>query len=428
MSYKRLIPCILIANGEAVKWFDEREVIAHDVVKLAREYSDRGADELLIFNLAETDEENDETLDLIRQMNRIIKIPMIVGGHIRQIEDIERILDMGAKRAILNFSKVDALKMAKDATKRYGKEKIAVSINSFDELFKKQHLITEYSSELIFMHRVDLDSVMNVTDIPGIMVTATMEEAELFKVLKCPSIRGLSGKFISQRERDFKEYKDRCVAEGIKMTAFESYMDFSEFRLNAEGLLPVVVQNYKTSEVLMMGYMNQEAFEQTIKTGKMTYFSRSRNELRVKGDELGNYQFVKSLTVDCDKDTLLAKVEQIGAACHTGNPTCFFQPIAGTGRREISTLQILDRVYHSISYRKENPTKEDWTNDILAGNGIDKILKKIGEEATELIIAAKNPNRNDITHEISDLMYHVISLMVERDICWDDIAEEFDKR
>lgn len=428
MSYKRLIPCILIADGEAVNWFDERKVIAHDVVKLARDYSDRGADELLIFNLAETEEENDETLDLIRQIHRMIKIPMIVGGHIKQLEDIERILDMGAKRAILNFSKPDALKMVEEANKKYGKEKIAVSINNFDELFKKQHLITEYSSELVFMHRVDLDSVMNVTDIPGIMVTDTMEEDELFKILKCPNIRGLSGKFISQRERDFQTYKDKCTAEGIQMTAFESYMDFSEFRLNAQGLLPVVVQNYKTSEVLMMGYMNQEAFERTIKSGKMTYFSRSRNEVWVKGETSGHYQFVKSLTIDCDRDTLLARVEQVGAACHTGNPSCFFQPIAGTGRREISTLQILDRVYQSTLYRKENPTKEAWASDILVGNSIDKILKKIGEEATELIIAAKNPNRDDITHEISDLMYHVISLMVERDIEWDDIAEEFDKR
>lgn len=425
MSYKRLIPCILIAEGKAVKWFDDREVIAHDVVKLAKEYSDRGADELLIFNLAESEEENDETIDLIRQMNRMIKIPMIVGGHIKQIEDIRRILDMGAKKAVLNFSKPGMLKMAEEAKQIYGKEKLAVSIKNFDELFKKQHIIREYSSELIFMHRVDLESVMNVTDIPCIMVTDTMEEEELFQILKCPRIRGISGKYISQPNLDFKEYKEKCTEEGIKMTAFESRMDFSEFKLNPQGLLPVVVQNYKTSEVLMVAYMNQEAFEHTVKSGRMTYFSRSRNELWIKGETSGHYQYVKSLTIDCDKDTLLAKVEQIGPACHTGNPTCFFQPVAGTGKRDISTLQILDRMHQSIAYRRANTSRAD---DILAGNGIDKILKNIGEEATEVIIAAKNPNKQDITHEISDLMYHVISLMVERGIEWDDIAEEFDKR
>lgn len=425
MSYKRLIPCILIADGTAVKWFDDREVISHDVIKLAKEYSDQGADELLIFNLAETEEENDETIDLIRQINRMIKIPMIVGGHVKEMEDIKRILDMGAKKAILNFSKPGMLKMAEEAKKIYSKEKIAVSIKNFDELFKKQHIIREYSSELVFMHRVDLDSVMNVVDIPCIMVTDTMEESELFRILKCPRIRGISGKYISQRSLDLKEYKEKCTAEGIKMTAFESRMDFSEFKLNPQGLLPVVVQNYKTSEVLMVAYMNQQAFEHTVKSGRMTYYSRSRNELWIKGETSGHYQYVKSLTIDCDRDTLLAKVEQIGPACHTGNPTCFFQPVAGTGKRDISTLQILDRMHQSIAFRRAHTSKAD---DILAGNGIDKILKKIGEEATELIIASKNPNKQDITHEISDLMYHVISLMVERGIEWDDIAEEFDKR
>jgi len=425
MSYKRLIPCILVADGKAVRWFDDREVIAHDVVKLAKEYSDQGADELLIFNLAEEEEENDEAIDLIRQMNRMIKIPMIVGGHIKQMEDIKRILDMGAKKAILNFSKPGTLKMAEEAAKLYGKGKIAVSIKNFDELFKKQHMIRDYSSELVFMHRVDLDSVMSVTDIPSIMVTDTMEEEELFRILKCPRIRGISGKYISQTSLDFKEYKKRCTAEGIKMTAFESRMEFAEFKLNSEGLLPVVVQNYKTSEVLMVAYMNKEAFEQTVKSGKMTYYSRSREQLWVKGETSGHYQFVKSLTIDCDKDTLLAKVEQIGPACHTGNPTCFFQPVAGTGKRDISTLQILDRMHQSIAYKRANTSIAD---EIISGNGMDKILKKIGEEATELIIASKNPNKQDITHEISDLMYHVVSLMVERNIEWDDIAEEIDKR
>lgn len=427
MSYKRLIPCIFIADGEAVTWFNNKDVLSNDVVNLAKEYSNRGADELLIFNLAETDEENDAALDLIGQISRVIKIPMIVGGNIKELDDIQRILDTGAKRAILNFSKPNAVKMVKEATKLYGKEKLAVSLKSFDELFKKQNIIRDYSSELIFMHRLDLDSVMNVTDIPCIIVTDTMEDSELFNILKSPGVKGISGKYVSQRNMDFNSYKKRCSEEGIQMTAFESMMEFSEFKLNADGLLPVVVQNHKTSEVLMVAYMNEEAFENTIKSGRMTYYSRSRQTLWVKGETSGHYQYVKSLTIDCDKDTLLAKVEQIGPACHTGNPSCFFQPIAGTGRREVSPMQILDRMQQSIIYRKEHLSDEEHANDIL-GNGVDKILKKIGEEATELVIAAKNANPNDAKHEISDLLYHVMVFMVERGIEWEDIAEEFDKR
>ena len=427
MSYKRLIPCIFIADGAAVTWFNNTEVLSSDVVGLAKEYSNRGADELLIFNLAETDEESDIALDLIGQISRVIKIPMIVGGNIKELDDIQRILDTGAKRAILNFSKPNSVKMVKDATKQYGNEKLAVSLKSFDELFKKQNIIRDYSSELIFMHRLDLDSVMNVTDIPCIIVTDTMEEPELFEILKSPGVKGLSGRYVSRLNMDFEDYKKRCSEEGIQMTAFESMMEFSEFKLNDEGLLPVIVQNQKTSEVLMAAYMNEEAFENTIKSGRMTYYNRETKEIWVKGNTSGNYQYVKSLTIDCDKDTLLAKVEPLGPACHTGNPSCFFQPIAGTGRREVSPLQILDRMHQSIIYRKEHLSDEAHANDIL-NNGVDKILKKIGEEATELIIAAKNANLNDAKHEISDLLYHVMVLMVDRGIEWEDIAEEFDKR
>lgn len=108
----------------------------------------------------------------------------------------------------------------------------------------------------------------------------------------------------------------------------ESKMEFKEFKLNSDGHITVVVQDYQTNEVLMVAYMDEEAFNTTIETGRMTYFSRSRNELWVKGLTSGHFQYVKSLTIDCDKDTLLAKVEQVGAACHTGNRTCFFTTIA----------------------------------------------------------------------------------------------------
>lgn len=106
--------------------------------------------------------------------------------------------------------------------------------------------------------------------------------------------------------------------------SFESNLDFDTFKLDANGLIPCITQDYKTNEVLMMAYMNKESFELTLKTGYMTYYSRSRKKLWKKGEESGHLQFVKELIIDCDKDTILAKVAQIGAACHTGNPTCFF--------------------------------------------------------------------------------------------------------
>ena len=427
MSYKRLIPCIFIAGGKAVKWFNDKSVLQDDVIALAKYYSDHGADELLVFDLSTSDDEHEEAIDLMRRINRLIRIPMVAGGNIKRQEDVKKILYAGAKRAMLNFSKPDSAKAVEEAAKRFGKEKIAVSLNDFDALFKHQHLIHEYSSEIVFMHRLDLNSVMDVTDIPCVIVTDTLEKPELFKILKCPGVKGLSGKYVSQPDMDFVEFKKECSEEGIQMTSFESIMEFSQFKTNEQGLIPVIVQHYKTREVLMLAYMNEESFDQTIKTGKMTYFSRSRQKLWVKGETSGHFQYVKSLTIDCDYDTLLAKVDQVGAACHTGNPTCFFQHLAGTEYNEANPLEVFEIIYNTVVDRKENPKEGSYTN-YLFDKGIDKILKKIGEEATEIVIAAKNPSAEETKYEISDFLYHMIVLMVEKGLNWEDIVKELASR
>lgn len=427
MNYKRVIPCIFIDSGKAVKWLDDRSVLSEDVVSLARYYSENGADELLVFDLSESDEDHDDTINLMKKINRIIRIPMVAGGNIKRMEDVKKILYAGAKRVLLNLSKKSGYEIIETAALRFGKEKIAVSLNDFDSLFKHQHVINENCSEIVFMHRLDLDSVINITETPCVIVTDTMEESELLNILKCPGVRGLSGKYVSQTDMKFNEFKEKCEQEDIPMTSFESIMEFSEFKLNEDGLIPVVVQHYKTQEVLMLAYMNEEAFYSTIKTGRMNYYSRSRKTQWMKGETSGHYQYVKSLTIDCDKDTLLAKVDQVGAACHTGNPTCFFQPLVGTDFDETNPLQVFKRVYETIEDRKKHPKEGSYTN-YLFEKGIDKILKKVGEEAAEIIIAAKNPNKEEIKYEMADFLYHAMVLMVERDVTWQDIIRELADR
>ena len=355
MSYKRLTPCIFIDGGKAVQWFDDRTLLSDDVVSLAKQYCDRGADELIVFDLSTSDEEHDEAIDLIKKINRVISIPMIAGGNIRRAEDVKKILYAGAKRAILNFSKPLSFDLIEEVSKRFGKERIAVSLNDFDTLFKQQHLIEEYSTEIVFMHRLDLNSVMNITRLPCVVLTDTMEQSEILRILKCDGIKGVSGLFISSLNMDFNEFKEICADAGIKMTSFESILDFSEFKLNSDGLIPVIVQDHKTNEVLMMAYMNEEAFDNTVKTGRMTYYSRSRKCQWVKGETSGHFQYVKSLAIDCDKDTLLAKVEQVGAACHTGNRSCFYTTIVGADYDAKNPLQVFESVYNTIVDRREHP-------------------------------------------------------------------------
>ena len=203
---------------------------------------------------------------------------------------------------------------------------------------------------------------------------------------------------------------------------------FSQFKLNSDGLIPVIAQDYKTNEVLMMAYMNEESYNKTLETGLMTYWSRSRQKLWTKGEESGHFSHVKSLIIDCDKDTILAKVDQEGPACHTGNPTCFFTPLVEYASEENANLKtVFEDVYNVILDRKVNPREGSYTN-YLFDKGLDKILKKVGEECTEIVIAAKNPDKEEIKYEIADFLYHVMVLMAEKGVTWDEIADELARR
>ncbi len=427
MSYKRIIPCIFLDQGKAVKWFDNKEVVSENPVELARQFSASGADELVVFDLSKTDDEHDNAIDIMKKMNRAIRIPMTAGGNVRRQEDAKKILYTGAKRVILNFSKTTGVELIEEVSKRFGKEKIVVSLEDFDTLFKQRKLIEEYAYGIFFMQTPDLVSVKDTTKMPVVILSESDEKEESLRILCSEGVQGVSGSYVSTANFDFAAFKELCVEHGIKMASFESLMDFDAFKLNEDGLLPVIVQHYKTSEVLMLAYMNQEAFETTIKTGKMTYYSRSRKSLWIKGETSGHFQYVKSLTIDCDKDTLLAKVDQIGVACHTGKPTCFFTPVAGVDFDETNPLKVFESVYATILDRKEHPKEGSYTN-YLFDKGIDKILKKVGEEATELVIAAKNPNPEEIKYELSDFLYHAMVLMVERGVTWEDIVKELADR
>ena len=178
------------------------------------------------------------------------------------------------------------------------------------------------------MHRLDLNSVANITDIPCVIVTDTMESPELFKILESPGVKGLSGRFVSQPDMDFAAFKDQCEQRQIRMTSYESMMEFSQFQTNEQGLLPVIVQHYKTQEVLMLAYMNAESLRMTMELGEAVYYSRSRQEIWHKGATSGHVQKVKQILVDCDQDALIVLVDQCGAgACHTGHHSCFYRSV-----------------------------------------------------------------------------------------------------
>ena len=199
----------------------------------------------------------------------------------------------------------------------------------------------------------------------------------------------------------------------------------SKIQYDEKRLVPAIAQDVMTKEVLMLAYMNEESLKKTIETGKATYYSRSRQQLWQKGETSGHVQYIKGIYYDCDADTILLKVEQVGAACHTGSYTCFFSPIIEEEKH--GSAEILQELYNIVLDRKENPKEGSYTNYLL-DKGIDKILKKVGEETAEVIIAAKNEGNEELRYEASDLLYHLIVLLVNKELKLNDIFEELQGR
>jgi phosphoribosyl-ATP pyrophosphohydrolase/phosphoribosyl-AMP cyclohydrolase len=203
-------------------------------------------------------------------------------------------------------------------------------------------------------------------------------------------------------------------------------MDTDKIKFDDRGLVPVIVQDVKTNAVLMLAYMSKESIAQTLETGKMVYYSRSRQKLWLKGETSGNYQTLRELKLDCDGDTLLALVSQQGVACHTGSYTCFFEKLHGGGKYS-GGYGIIDELFTIIEDRKANPKEGSYTS-YLFEKGIDKILKKVGEEASEVIIAAKNSSPEEIRYETADLIYHLLVMLSNEGLSPSEIIAELEKR
>jgi phosphoribosyl-ATP pyrophosphohydrolase/phosphoribosyl-AMP cyclohydrolase len=394
-------------------------------VELAKYFSEAGADAIIIYDLSSEDQEHELNLHTMKSIYRAIEIPMFGAGNINRAEDVKKILYTGCSKAILNFSKESNREMLEEVSKRFGKEKIAASVDCKEQLLANNNALEEYASMVVAVRDLPEKAYYKYS-LP--IVAATVKEYhEIYDILEKKAVLGVTGAFVSQKNTDFMKLKNRGHQMGIETNVLRSEISWDEMKLNSDGMVPVIVQDYRTNEVLMMAYMTEEAFKKTLETGLMTYYSRSRKCLWTKGLTSGHIQYVKSLIADCDYDTILAKVSQVGPACHTGNHTCFFNHMMKKDYKESNPLNVFENVYGTIMNRKENPKEGSYTN-YLFDKGLDKILKKVGEEATELVIAAKNPDPEEIKYEMADFLYHAMVLMAEKGITWDEIIEELDNR
>ena len=201
----------------------------------------------------------------------------------------------------------------------------------------------------------------------------------------------------------------------------------SELKFDEKGLLPTIVQDYKTNEVLMLAYSNAESVELTLSKKLVHFYSRSRSQLWLKGETSGNFLRLVKMSCDCDKDTLLISADPAGPACHTGSVSCFYSTVYENEQYEKFDPGMLVKLYEIVRERKSNPKEGSYTN-YLFDSGIDKILKKVGEESAETIIAAKNNSKEEIVYETSDLLYHLTVLLNHSGVELEEILRALEER
>lgn len=197
-------------------------------------------------------------------------------------------------------------------------------------------------------------------------------------------------------------------------------------------LIPTIVQDYSTGQVLMLAYMNKESINKSIETGTTWFWSRTRKKLWNKGETSGNVQKIKEIRYDCDGDSLLVLVEQVGDACHTGNKSCFYRKL---NKKDIGKLDmgkgsynvILEELYGVLQQRIKDKAPDSYTYS-LHKKGLDEIIKKVGEESIEVVLSAKHQKKEDLIYEVGDLIYHLLLLLVEKEISLEEICRELESR
>lgn len=422
MDKKILVATLYIKDGKPVRSNWDLTVIG-ELRTYAKLYNDSGIDKIFVFDLSDDDDEHEKNLRAIRELNRMIDIPTCGGGNIRRMDDIKRLLYAGCKQIMLNAAKNGCIDIARKAADRFGNDRILVSVQNVDFIFKNKQEMTELFHEVLVMEDTVLDAVDNLSNTPYVVLYDGVDFPEIYALLERENARGICGPLFNDPQTDIMQLKTNLGAAGLWMDNFKPQIQWSQLKKNSDGMVPCIVQDYQTGEVLMLAYMNEEAYEKTLSIGKMTYYSRSRQELWTKGETSGHLQYVKSLTADCDYDTILAKVSQVGVACHTGNPTCFFNEIVKKEYVANNPLKVFENSYQSIMNSKANPKKGSYIRELFE-KGLDEMLKKLGEEATGVVIAAKNPDPEQLKHEIAEMIYYLMTMMVETGVTWEDITKE----
>ncbi len=317
-----LVPVLYIKDGTAYRDVDLTEKFEGDLAGAADMQERRGADALLVFDYSYDTASQEAALVDIRKICRTVSMPVWVGGNILNREDADNYVKAGASVVILDEERISNVDLMEELCRSYGSSRVALN-----HIPGGNDALAEAAADRVaFVISPDIPDMA-----PGglnyIVLSDKTDRAQAVEILQKRNALGLSGEFLTETGETFWQLKRQLRDAGIAVHTLDPAMPFTEFKLDANGLIPCIVQDEQTCEVLMMAYMNEEAFRKTCETGLATYFSRSRQELWTKGLTSGHLQYVKRMYVDCDADTLLLKVRQVGGACHTGHRTCFYRTL-----------------------------------------------------------------------------------------------------
>lgn len=361
MTRKKLMAEIYLENGEPVCGIGNA-CDMEDAASVARFFNNCGVDALLVSDLTHTDEDKSRDMHALREICSASEIPVYGEGKIENEESAVNLLRLGCEKVVFDSSEDQFLETARQFSSHFGKERTAVLLH---EEAPRAEKLAEVFGEFLLNGKVPAKSAtlletwsdaaraaqenenLALTLLYDLDSDERLEETiRMFREVSTFSISRFS-----DLDDNVMRTKQYLQEHGIPTGHIQENMAFSDLKTDEKGLVPAVVQDYKTGEVLMLAYMNAASYEQTLSTGHMTYFSRSRQSLWLKGETSGHFQYVKELKIDCDKDTILAKVSQIGAACHTGHRSCFYRNLAETGREDENPIRKFKDEYLDVLER-----------------------------------------------------------------------------
>lgn len=340
MQTKKFVPCLYLYNEHSVKSLFDYTVVETDAFKVVDSFIEAGADEIIVFDLADNDEAFSISTAIISEIIKTAinnSIEVIIGGNITAMSEIHKYFELGASKIIIDLESDNSMVLLENAADCYGKDMVIAGYNKVTVIDSELETISNTCTSLLLMNPHQIRETIAVTNMPMYVQINQVALNKLLEIFAYPSVCGVTGNTINDNLAEINTLKNFCIENDIPVVtkaakepenALSAAFAWEDFKLNNDGMVPVIVQDYKNNEVLMLAYMNKEAFDTTIRTGTMTYYSRSRDELWIKGLTSGHFQYVKSLDADCDMDTILAKVDQVGAACHTGSRSCFFNEIS----------------------------------------------------------------------------------------------------